>query len=253
VNWIELVTSLATVGLLAATGVLAWFTRSLVSQTAALVSATDRLGAQEEQTRRETIERRRRELWQAALSEAVANCRSWWTQRPQRLDAGRRVPGVSLPSFLRLAALLETEAITPEVRDYLVWTSDFTPAVAIRYDECVRSHGGDSVQVLDQCRGIWASALDLMQAVACVLRGCATADPVLQPVSMSFSDRWLQPEPAPPQARELEHAQRVATDGAPPFPTAPYLSECSPPARDRAGAEHAEARQQLLHNQFDQS
>lgn len=185
--------------------------------------------------RREHRAERRRALVRAAVAEGVDNARAWWAVEPRRLTLGEKQRTVPAFEFGALGALVDNMDLPPDVVAYLLWARGYVADLRDRYASCLA--GKEGAQPVNECRDLWASTLDLLQTIPVLIRAHAIGEPELAKSMVGFNfERWLVAQERPPQTRELEHAQRMATDGAPPWPTGDRYASSSPAARDAEGA-----------------
>lgn len=218
----------ATFALVLVTG---WSTRKLVQE--------GRAG------RREDRAERRRGLVRAAVAEGVDNARAWWAVEPRRLTLGEKQRTVPAFQFEALGALVDNMDLPPDVVAYLLWARGYAGDLRDRYASCVA--GKEGAEPVNECRDLWASTLDLVQTIPVLIRAHGMGEPELAPAMFGFNfERWLVAQERPPQTRELEHVQRMAMDGAPPWPIGELYASSSPAARDAEGARTGDrSREQL--------
>lgn len=208
----------ATLALVLVTG---WSTRKLVHEG--------------REGRREDRAERRRALVRAAVAEGVDNARAWWAVEPRRLTLGEKQRTIPAFQFEALGTLVDNMDLPPDVVAYLLWARGYVADLRDRYASCVA--GKEGAQPVNECRDLWASTLDLAQTIPVLIRAHGLGEPELAPAMFGFSfERWLVAQERPPQTREHEHIQRMAMDGAPPWPTGERYALFSPAARDAEGA-----------------
>ncbi len=171
--------------------------------------------------------------------------------QPRRLTLGEKQWLVPRPEFRSLTALIDSMDLPAEVVAYLLWARGYSPDLRDRYAACIAANG-EGAHAVDNCRGLWDAALDLLQSTALLLKAHAASEADLAPVVAGFAPgHWLVAQPGPPRMRELEHLQRMAMDGAPVWPTGDAYAGCSPEARDREGERTARRQHDQLHGTLD--
>ena len=224
-------------------------TLTLAGATFALVLVTGwstrKLVHEGREGRREDRAEKRRTLVRAAVAEGVDNARAWWAVEPRRLTLGEKQRIVPEFQFKAFGALVDNLDLPPDVVAYLLCARGYVGDLRDRYASCVADKEG--AQPVNECRDLWASTLDLLQTIPVLIRAHGMGEPELAPAMSGFNlERWLVAQERPPQTRELEHIQRMAMDGAPPWPIGEFYASSSPAARYAEGARTGDrSREQL--------
>ncbi len=199
------------------------------------------IDARERRTKR--VEARRR-LYRAALVEQVENCRRWLRWDPGRgLEQARRLVH-DRPPFTAVERLIGDESLGGDVLAVLIWLVGDTRYRVERFGRCVGETVGDAAGA---CRNDWWAVVDDLQALALLLLDQARADPDLVAITGPFRVvPWLVPLPGTPDERFHTHAERVATQHAPLWPTDPVYARSSPSGRDKRAAQAQAAREASL-------
>ena len=221
-----------------------WIEVGVAIGTALLALATFGIVLEARRARLEERRDRIRASFRTAIIEQLDNARALMTADPAR--GSDHVGRYLFPLRLRFEAaerLLGTESVPGELSAYALWSIGRSKTYAARVHDSLEETARAKERLADSpVHGQWATLVDEVQVMACLLIGHANREGDLAPLTREFADSpWVRPLRGSANARTLARAQDLLAPYRPPWPAGEWYERCQEQARDDAAAAAADA------------
>jgi hypothetical protein len=196
---------------------------------------------------------RLRERFRLAILEQVENCQRMLPDDP-RLgeDRAMQLSGWT-PSFDRLRDLLGSTNLRQDVGANLAWSITRADELSRQFQEVVARIGSEDPPRAGELRGSWITLLERLQVVGCLLLAESRRRRLTMiGIPASFDERrhLFNALTRPERARFFAHIDDDRLRGAPHPPKGEEYADCTPEARDAAGAARLEREKAWLGRRF---
>lgn len=231
-----------------------WIDIGVAMGTALLAVATFGIVLEARRARLHERQRRIRASFRTAIIEQLDNARALMSADPAR--GSDHVGRYLFPLRLRFEAaerLLGTESLPGDLSTYLLWSIGRSNTYAARVHDSLEETARAEERLADSpVRGQWATLVDEVQVIACLLIGHTDRESDLAPLAREFAGSpWERPLRGSSNGRTLARAQDLLAPHRPRWPSGPWYQRCHEQARDDLATAAGTAAEANLAAHFD--